>query len=163
MNRNPYSRSYADLIYLLKEAQDNPHDAGISTKSQSRPTDSMKWAVSEIKQWFLKENSTESQGIDYWGELVNEAVARLKDLKNQERTTKRHFKDEKEVSHFRIKRAVPIALLSAIHVRIDKCRRRKNSSHGADENDDTDELIYFYRKAEGLIKNIEDALEEYGY
>lgn len=151
-------RNLSDLIILLGASHKSPSITGISAVKREWPTQSLEQAVEEMKVWSLAlANSTENE-LQYWEELFDKANIRLSQLADGQlvgtseisspKPSTDRIEQEKEVD--RIKRAVPLAVLFALHRKLELLKRKNYGS-------------YSTKKAGLLLTNIETALHKFAY
>lgn len=172
-NRIYGKRNYKQLISLMRESLINPENCGIASdvKKQSPsngksklkatpisdddkwPSTSMIFALNEIDKWkksFLKDKDKTT--FEYWSDLFEKAKTMLPS--NQEVHYHDHQeKEEKEQK--RVNRGIPIAVLSALHNRIERFRGTKYKGWMLDSVNATP------YEAQKLLENIETTLREH--
>ncbi|HEX8694639.1 MAG TPA: hypothetical protein VF746_19600 [Longimicrobium sp.] len=147
-----------ELIDLLRESQRDPSTVGVEAVETNWPTPQLQWAAREIRTWFAEPAATDS-ATAYWSELAGQAIRQLRsDTPWRDPATDLIDDADRQ----RLGRAIPLAILSALHSRIEKGRRRRPLPHGGVRQPGASlpNPRVLVEMAE-LLDRIEEALREY--
>ena len=143
-----------ELTELLKTAEVNPADVGVAAQPREGwPTKSLRVGADEIKKRLSGIESANGT-TSYWERLTSEAIEQLKT--DAHTTADAVIDDEKWVP-----RSISIAILAALHYRLDRLRRRPLRPHGGGGKKRVVGGSLTFREAADLLQTIEKALDDY--